>query len=416
MSNSIQVWLHRVRSARLLDGLLAALAVATFVVARRLGLPVVAEALALAALVIVAVHLGRSLRTADARLESYELRESADPLTGLANRRGLMADLGEAVDRPLGKGEAWLLVLFDLDGFKAYNETFGHPNGDALLARLGEQLERSLPSRGSAYRLGGDEFAALVECCAAEVEGVIAGALAALSEAGEGFEVSASHGSVLVPWEATTVKDALGLADRRMYADKISEPTAAGSQSRDVLLAALREKQPSMVERPVDVDSLALAVAEELGMSAEGRDEIRRAAQLYEVGKIAVPDAILMKPAPLEESEWEFIRRSPLVAERIIASSAALLPVARLVRSVGERWDGTGYPDGLSAEQIPPGSRIVTVCVAYVAMISERPHSVAMRPARAIEELRRGAGSQFDPAAVEAFERVAIARGLVAPV
>jgi HD-GYP domain-containing protein (c-di-GMP phosphodiesterase class II) len=128
---------------------------------------------------------------------------------------------------------------------------------------------------------------------------------------------------------------------------------------------------------------------------------------------MAVPDAILNKAAPLEEAEWEFVRRHPLVGERIIASAAALVPVARLVRSVGERWNGGGYPDSLRGEQIPLGSRVVAVCAAYAAMVSERPHSVAMRPARAMEELRGGAGDQFDPAVVAAFEQVAAERGLL---
>ena len=91
------------------------------------------------------------------------------------------------------------------------------------------------------------------------------------------------------------------------------------------------------------------------------------------------------------------------------------MPVARLVRSVGERWNGEGYPDGLAGAQIPLGSRVVAVCAAYAAMISEQPHSVGMRPARALEELRRVAGDQFDPDVVQAFERVAEARGLLAP-
>jgi two-component system, cell cycle response regulator len=381
-----------------------------------LALTVAAKAVALATLLLVGVGVGYAVRARRDDGPDPEPEASTDPLTGLRNRRRLMVDLAEAVERPLERGEAWLLVLFDLDGFKHYNETFGHPTGDTLLVRLGDQLQRSVAPGGHAYRLGGDEFCVLTQCSAAEVEGVIARALAALRESGEGFEVAAAHGSVLLPKETSTVKDALRLADRRMYADKISERSEAVSQSRDVLLAALREKQPLLVEHPVAIDVLALAVAEQLGMTAEERDEVCRAAQLHEVGKMAVPDAILMKPAPLEESEWEFIRRSPLVAERIIASAAALVPVARLVRSVGERWDGGGYPDGLSAEQIPHGSRIVTVCVAYAAMVSERPHSVAMRPARAIEELQRGAGTQFDPATVAAFERVAIARGFVAAV
>jgi diguanylate cyclase (GGDEF)-like protein len=381
-----------------------------------LALAVAVQSVAAVALLLIGGALGYGLRARSGGAGKPPPPTSTDKLTGLANRRRLMADLAEAVARPPEQGEAWLLALFDLDGFKPYNETFGRPTGDALLGRLGFQLARSLPPGGRAYRLGGDEFGVLVACSAGAVDAVIANSLAALAESGDGFKVSATHGSVLLPKEASTVKGALRLADRRMYTERSAERGAARSQSRDVLLTALREKRPLMVERAVAVDDLALAVAKQLGLSAEDRDEVCRAAQLCEVGKIAVPDAILMKSAPLEESEWEFIRRSPLVAERIIASAAALVPVARLVRSVGERWDGAGYPDGLSGDQIPRGSRIVAVCVAYVAMVSERPHSVAMRPGRALEELRRGAGSQFDPAAVDAFEQVAIDRGLVATV
>jgi len=147
-------------------------------------------------------------------------------------------------------------------------------------------------------------------------------------------------------------------------------------------------------------------------MEAEQRDETYRAAQLHETGKMAIPDAILSKPGPLEDSEWEFVRQHTLIGERIIASAAALVPVARLVRSSGERWDGSGYPDSLREEQIPLGARVIAVCDAFAAMVSERPYSVAMRPARALDELRHGAGSQFDPEVVAAFERVSARRGL----
>ena len=122
---------------------------------------------------------------------------------------------------------------------------------------------------------------------------------------------------------------------------------------------------------------------------------------------MAIPDAILNKPGPLEAAEWEFIRQHTLIGERIIAAAPALVPVARLVRSSHERWDGSGYPDGLRGEEIPLGSRVIAVCDAYAAMVSERPYSVAMRPARALEELRSGAGTQFDPRVVATFENVA---------
>lgn len=375
--------------------------------------PTAAAVISLLTLVAVVVRLVLSLRESQWEARTSVRESRTDELTGLPNRRALLLDLERALTQPAETGSLRLFALFDLDGFKLYNDTYGHPAGDALLERLGGRLERFAASQGGAYRLGGDEFCLLVECTAAEVDAIVAGAGAALSEHGEGFAVTASQGNVLLPSEAGSVKDAMQLADRRMYANKAGERTSAGTQSRDVLLTALRERQPQLAEQAVDVAELALAVAEQLGMGAEHRDETYRAAQLHETGKMAIPDAILNKPGPLEESEWEFVRKHTVIGERIIASAAALVPVARLVRSSGERWDGSGYPDSLRGDQIPLGARVVAVCDAYAAMVSERPYSVAMRPSRALEELGRGAGSQFDPEVVAAFEQVAVQRGLL---
>jgi two-component system cell cycle response regulator len=118
---------------------------------------------------------------------------------------------------------------------------------------------------------------------------------------------------------------------------------------------------------------------------------------------MAIPDAILDKPAPLDPAEWEFIRRHTIIGERIVAAAPALRPVATLVRSSHERWDGTGYPDHLRGEDIPLGARIVAVCDAFDAMIANRPYRSGMETARAIEELRHCAGTQFDPVVVDAF-------------
>jgi two-component system, cell cycle response regulator len=376
--------------------------------------PTAAAVISLLTLVAVVVRLVLSLRESQGEARTSAQESRTDELTGLPNRRALMLDLEQAIGRPAAAGSLRLLALFDLDGFKLYNDTFGHPAGDALLARLGGRLKSFATSHdGRGYRLGGDEFCLLAECTAAEVDAIIAGVGAALSEHGEGFSIGASQGSVLLPSEAGSVKEAMQLVDRRMYANKVSERTSAGSQSRDVLLTALRERQPELADQAVDVAELALAVAEELGMEAEQRDETYRAAQLHETGKMAIPDAILNKPGPLEDAEWEFVRQHTLIGERIIASAAALVPVARLVRSSGERWDGGGYPDSLRGEQIPLGARVVAVCDAYAAMVSERPYSVAMRPSRALEELHHAAGSQFDPDVVAAFEQVAAQRHLL---
>jgi HD-GYP domain-containing protein (c-di-GMP phosphodiesterase class II) len=130
---------------------------------------------------------------------------------------------------------------------------------------------------------------------------------------------------------------------------------------------------------------------------------VKLAAELHDVGKVAIPDAILNKPGPLNEDEWAFMRRHTLIGERIVAAAPALCGVAKLVRASHERWDGGGYPDGIAGENIPLGARIVAVCDAYDAIVADRPYRGARSSAAALAELRRCAGTQFDPAVVEAF-------------
>jgi two-component system, cell cycle response regulator len=151
------------------------------------------------------------------------------------------------------------------------------------------------------------------------------------------------------------------------------------------------------------VAELAEAVARALALDAEQIDHVRHAAALHDVGKMAIPDAILDKPGALDEAEWEFIRRHTIIGERIVAAAPALRPVAALVRSSHERWDGAGYPDALVGEDIPLGARIVSVCDAFDAMVADRPYRTGMDAADALTELERCSGSQFDPAVVDAF-------------
>jgi diguanylate cyclase (GGDEF)-like protein len=328
-----------------------------------------------------------------------------DSLTGLRNRRSLLADLEvQLVLASLGAPRA--LLLFDLDGFKEYNDIFGHPAGDGLLVRLAARLAESVGGSGFAYRLGGDEFCVLVSPGRDGVEPILAACSEALHERGEGFEVTSSFGCVSLPEEASTPTQALQLADRRMYARKGGRRLSAGRQSRDVLLRTLSERRPDLQIRLRDIGDLALAVGRELHMGPEGLDEVARAAELHDVGKIAVPDAIIDKPGPLDQVEWSFVRRHPLIGERILPPAPALRPVARLVRSSHERWDGAGYPDGLCGDEIPLGARVVAVCDAFQAMTTDRPYRGAIDEGEAVDELRRCGGSQFDPMVVEAFCRV----------
>jgi len=144
-------------------------------------------------------------------------------------------------------------------------------------------------------------------------------------------------------------------------------------------------------------------VARRLDLDAEQIDHVRHAAALHDVGKMAIPDAILDKPAALDKHEWAFIRRHTIIGERIVAAAPALRAVAALVRSSHERWDGAGYPDGLAGEAIPLGARIVSVCDAFDAMVADRPYRAGMDPTDALAELAACAGTQFDPAVVAAF-------------
>jgi diguanylate cyclase (GGDEF)-like protein/PAS domain S-box-containing protein len=325
-----------------------------------------------------------------------------DPLTGLPNRRRLMDDLEKRVNGD----EPALLLLFDLDGFKAYNDTYGHPAGDALLVRLGERLGAAMQGRGTAYRMGGDEFCVLAALLADGSEPLAAAGASALSERGEGFTITASYGAAEIPTEAETAAEALGTADHRMYARKGRKRTSAGRQATDALLKALAERNPSLGTHLDDVTDLCEAVGQQLGLPEEQMTPLIQAAALHDVGKVAIPDAILDKPGPLDDTEWEFMRKHTVIGERILAEAPALVEAGRIVRSSHERFDGEGYPDGLKGDEIPIAARIIAVCDSFDAMTTDRPYRTAMSVENALEELFRCVGGQFDPAVVKAFRSV----------
>jgi diguanylate cyclase (GGDEF)-like protein len=362
----------------------------------------------LAAGLAVATLLGVVARTALTFRENQRLlartrgQAVSDELTGLGNRRRLLADLESAVRGEEGR-ERSLLLLFDLDGFKGYNDTYGHPVGDALLTRLGRALEAAVGADGRAYRLGGDEFCVLARVSDARTGALIDACVEALTERSEGFAIGTSFGVTFLPDEGPTPSEALRTADRRLYAQKQERRLERGRQPEDVLLRAMYEREPRLHEHARNVSALALAVGNRLGLAGTGTAELARAAELHDIGKLAVPDAILYKPGLLDSEEQRFIRNHSAIGERILAASPVLAPVSRLVRATHERWGGQGYPDGLTGSEIPLGARIIAVCDAFVAMISVRPHQDALGVEAALAELRRCVGTQFDPSVVDAF-------------
>jgi diguanylate cyclase (GGDEF)-like protein/PAS domain S-box-containing protein len=344
--------------------------------------------------------LAEQMRFEQAKLNEHQALH--DALTGLANRRKLYVDVERALNA--GGGATFAIALFDLDGFKAYNDVFGHPAGDTLLARLGHRLSDAMADQGMAYRMGGDEFC--VFTWGDETDELVEAARVALCDQGDGFAIRCSCGSAVLPSEAATLDRAIQLADERLYRDKRANKVSDSLQVRDALVQLIAEQRKELGASSINVADLAAATATILGLSPDDVACTRIAAQLHDIGKTAVPEAILSKPGPLDSEEWDFMRRHTLIGERIVAAAPALARIAPIVRASHERPDGNGYPDGLMTEAIPIGARIVAVVDAFSAMVSSRPYKPAMTIDGALLELRRCAGTQFDPSVVDAFARV----------
>ena len=325
-------------------------------------------------------------------------------MTGLGNRRALLAELdAELADAPAT--DSAVLVMFDLDGFKDYNDTFGHPAGDALLVRLGGRLEQAVAGCGSAYRLGGDEFCALLRLDPDRVGDDVDRAVAALHERGEGFEVSSSHGTVILPAEAGDSARALQLADQRLYAQKgVRRRQATTQQVRDVLLQMVTERTPELRDHIDDVALLAQGVGRRLGLRAHELHDVVRAAELHDIGKMAIPDALL-------RSRVRWTRRSGSSCASTRSSESGCSTWRRRSRasrswSAGatSAWTAGATPTGLAGDEIPLGARIIAVCDAFDAMTSDRPYRRAVSADEAVAELLRHAGTQFDPDVIAAFQ------------
>ena len=365
----------------------------------------VAIGLAVTTLALVLARMLLALRENQALLGASRVEATTDALTGLSNRRKLKSDLVEALD----DGGPHALVLLDLNGFKSYNDSYGHGAGDALLAQLGAALAEAVRDVGEAYRMGGDEFCVLARS-PRDVDALGALCAEGLATRGNGFSITAAYGAVRVPEEAHDATTALVLADTRMYRQKNSGRLPAAHQSAGVLIAVLEERAPRLASHVRTVCELATATAAGLGMEGADLDALRHAAALHDIGKMAIPESVLEKPGPLSDAEWDLVRRHTLVGERILAAAPALEHSARLVRSSHERVDGRGYPDGLAGEAIPLGSRIILVADAFDAMTSERSYGRVRSTDGALAELRRCAGTQFDRSVVGAFERVVTAQ------
>jgi two-component system, cell cycle response regulator len=355
-----------------------------------------------ASVIIIVARFGLTFRENVRMLRSSEIEATTDALTGLGNRRALVGDL-ERAGADAEQDVSYVLALFDLDGFKGYNDAFGHPAGDSLLERLGRRLSAAVEGEGRAYRMGGDEFCLLAPVPDGGADALLARAAAALSERGERFSIGCSYGVVVIDAAHANPAEALRAADQRMYASKRSGRRSSEEIVHEVLMSVVGEHDGDLRHHLDDVARLADRVARRLGLEDSDVAHVRRAAALHDIGKVAIPDAILHAPRPLTPDEWEYMRQHTIIGARIIGAAPELTQVADIVRSSHERFDGDGYPDQLAGENIPLGARIVAVCDSYDAMTTTRAYRPAMSPQEALAELVRCAGTQFDPDVVAAF-------------
>ena len=303
-----------------------AIALSVLALAVPLHVNAVALGLAVAALGLVLARMALALGENHALLATSRLEAATDPLTGLSNRRRLEIDLAGVLQADAPHA----LLLLDLNGFKAYNDSYGHGAGDILLHRLGSALADAVDGRGAAYRIGGDEFCVLAPL-RSDLAEFSAYCAAALATHGDGFSITAAHGAVLLPDEGRDADVVLALADARMYGQKNAGRPPAALQSADVLRAVLAERAPALAEHVGAVSELACAVAAELDLPADELEALRHAAALHDIGKMAIPESILEKRGALSASEWALIRRHTIIGERILAAA----PGARAERHAG---------------------------------------------------------------------------------
>lgn len=369
------------------------------------------------------------------RREIETLAELAmsDPLTGLRNHRAFQEDLTRAI-AGLGRGAAPLsLILLDLDELKVVNDTLGHQAGDEHIQAVADAMRATVRASDGLYRIGGDEFALiLLGELAWEAMELMQRLRFSLAAAEHAIPVSVSAG--IVEAGEYRHRDALiREADLALLAAKRSQEAVVvyapvlDSENRaqtgtgrahtgtlaNALALAVDAKDSYTRSHCQTVSHLCALVAAELDLSAERIARMRLAGLLHDVGKIGVPDAILNKPDRLSEDEFAQMQRHATLGGEIVAA-ADLAEESHWIRHHHERYDGDGYPDGLSGREIPLESRIILACDAYEAMTSNRPYRKAPGHAFAVAELERHAGTQFDPGVVDALRRALRARSAAA--
>ena len=330
-----------------------------------------------------------------------------DALTGLFNRRYFEAKL-VSLRQTGAKGVG--VICCDLDGLKLVNDTFGHAAGDVMLQRTAAMLREVLPEPTLIARVGGDEFVVLLTEVDESLLRQAYGKLQAYKQAGmqesEEFPLQISVGyryrSQCEP-DSNELDQMLKEADDEMYRQKLSSTHSNRNVVVQTIMKMLEIRDYATEGHSQRMGDLAVALAEQIGLANNSKNDLRLLAQFHDLGKIGVPDQILLKPGPLTAEERKEMERHSEIGHRIAMVVPEFLPVADLILKHHEWWNGTGYPLGLQGDSIPVENRILSIVDAFDAMTNDRPYRAAMTQSAAIEELRRCRGSQFDPTLVDEF-------------
>jgi len=383
----------------------------------------------IAALMVLARHASTAIENAHLYAQ-YQQMAVIDELTGLYNRRHFYDVLETEIARTTRYGGYFSLIMLDLDGFKEYNDKFGHINGDAVIRSLGQTLKLSLRKSDISFRYGGDEFAVvLAGTDSKRAKRVIERirikwlqhpkALYPMLETPLGF----SAGIAQFPENGATADGLVFIADTALYHAKSKggyrtmlasdmesiSPEILQTATLDqvyALAATVDAKDPYTYGHSRNVADIAQAIGKEIGLAGKELTDLYAVSLLHDIGKLGVPDAILTKPGKLTEEEWEIIKRHSAEGERIVSYVKDLSALVHMIRHHHEWYDGSGYPDGLKGGAIPLGARIISVADAYDTMTGKRPYKGPISHEEAAEELRRCSGTQFDPELVQAFIRV----------
>ncbi|MDD4344132.1 MAG: transporter substrate-binding domain-containing protein, partial [Eubacteriales bacterium] len=339
--------------------------------------------------------------------ENMEYLSHHDYLTGLFNRHYFemkLSELDTLENLPL------CLIMADVNGLKLVNDSFGHKAGDELLIKVGDVLKKACTSGEHIFRIGGDEFIILFSIKEPGEAEILIEKIKELAktEKIKAIELSISFGWALKEKIEEDIHEVFKDAENQMYKRKLFESPSIRGKTINAIINTLYEKNQREEEHSRRVSELAFEFAQVLGMTEQEVQEIKTMGLLHDIGKIAVNEGILNKEGRLTAEEYDEIKLHPEIGYRILSSVNDMSDMADYVLCHHERWDGKGYPRGISGKDIPLQSRIIAIVDAYDAMISYRTYRTSRTVDEAVAELRKYAGTQFDPELVEIFIKIVL--------